>query len=149
MDAGDSEGHTYSAWRVGVDPDRLRGEALFAHSSDAIIDIDPAGAIMAFNPAAERLLGYHAGDVVGGRVGMLVPDRSPEEGEVVLADLTGRRDVEPYAINYRRPDDEMLDLSVTAVPLVLTDGSSAGLTVIARDLTVLHRSQAALDIPRP
>ena len=144
MDAGDSEGRTYRAWPVGDDPARLRGEALFAHSSDAIIDIDPAGVIMAFNPAAEHLFGYHAGDVVGGQVDVLVPGRSAEEVAGLLTGLAGQRDVEPYATNYRRPDGEMLELSVTAVPLVRTDGSAAGLTVIARDFTAFHRSQASL-----
>ena len=144
MDAGDNEGHTYSAGRLGDDPDRLRGEALFAYSSDAIVDIDPVGVITALNPAAERLFGYHARDLVGGPVGVLVPDRSAEEVASLLSDLAGRRDTEPYTTNYRRPDGEVIELSVTTVPLVCTDGSSAGLTVIARDLTVLHRSQASL-----
>ena len=37
--------------------DRLRGAALFAHSADAIVDLDPAGVITGFNPAAEGLFG--------------------------------------------------------------------------------------------
>jgi hypothetical protein len=144
MDAGGSEGHAHAAWRVGGDLSRLRGEALFAHSRNAVIDVDPAGLIMAFNPAAEHLLGCRAGDVVGGPVGVLMPDRSAEEISGLLAELAGRREVEPYATTYRRPDGEMLELSVTAVPLVRSDGSSAGLSILLEDLTPLHRSRAAL-----
>ncbi len=144
MDAGGSEGHAHAAWRVGDDLSCLRGEALFTHSRNAVIDIDPAGVIMAFNPAAEHLFGHHAGDVVGGPVGVLMPDRSAEEISGLLAELAGRREVEPYATTYRRPDGEMLELSVTAVPLVRSDGSSAGLSVLLQDMTALHRAQAAL-----
>ncbi|MHB8288777.1 MAG: PAS domain S-box protein [Acidimicrobiales bacterium] len=144
MDAGDSEGHARGARRVGDDLNRLRGEALFAHSRNAVVDIDLAGVIMAFNPAAERLFGRHARDVVGGPVGVLLPDRSAEEIGEQLAELAGRRDVEPCTTNFRRPEGEMLELSVTAVPLVRSDGSRAGFTVLLEDLTPLRRSQAAL-----
>ena len=43
--------------------DRVRGAALFAYSGDAIVDLDLAGVIAGFNPAAERLFGYRASDL--------------------------------------------------------------------------------------
>lgn len=144
MDAGDSEDHAHAAWQVGDDLSLLRGEALFVHNQNAVVDIDPAGVVMAFSPAAERLFGCHAGDVVGSPVGVLLPDRSAEELGEQLAELAGRRDVEPYTTTYRRPDGEVLELSVTAVPLVRSDCSLAGLSVLLQDLTALHRAQAAL-----
>lgn len=144
MDAGDSRGHAHGARRVDDDLNRLRGEALFAHSRNAVVEIDPGGVIMTFNPGAEHLFGCRSGDVVGGPVGVLVPDRSAEEVAGLLADLAGRREVKPYTIEYRRPDGEVFELLVTAVPLVRADGSSAGFTILLEDLTVLHRSQAAL-----
>ena len=144
MDAGDSEGHVHAAWRVGDDLSRLRGEALFVHSRNAVVDIDPDGVIMAFNPAAEHLLGHRARDVVGGPLHVLIPDRSAEDVAGLFAELTGRREVEPFATTYRRPDGAVLELSVTAVPMVRSDGSAAGLSVILQDLTALHRAQAAV-----
>ena len=144
MDAGDSEGHADAAWRVGDDLSRLRGEALFVHSRNAVVDIDPAGVVMACNPAAEHLLGHRARDVVGGPLRVLMPDRSAEELAGLLAELAARREVEPYATTYRRPDGAVLELSVTAVPMVRSDGSAAGLSVILQDLTALHQAQAAL-----
>ena len=144
MDAGESEGHAYPAWQVGDDISRLRGEALFIHSRDAVIDIDPAGVIMAFSPAAEHLFGCRARDVVGSPVAVLMPDRSAEELAGLLAELAGRRQVKPYTTSYRRPDGEVLELSVTAVPLVRRDGSSAGLSVLLHDLTLFNRAQTAV-----
>ena len=144
MDEADSPARMHRAWRVGDDLDRLRGKALFAHSRNAVVDIDPAGVIMAFNPAAERLLGHRARDVVGGPVGVLLPGRSAREIAGLHAELAGRPEVEPYVTNYRRPDGEVLELSVTAVPLVRADGTGAGLSFLLGDMTVLHRAQAAL-----
>jgi len=144
MDAGDSQGHTHEERRVD-DLNRLRGEALFVHSKNAVFDIDPAGEIMAFSPAAEHLFGCRAEDVVGGPVGVLIPDRSAEEVAGLLAELAGRPDAEPHTtINLRRPDGEALALSVAVVPLTRSDGTGAGLSVILQDLSPFHRAQAAL-----
>ncbi len=135
---------TERSWRARDASDRRRGEALFLHSNDAIIDVDLEGVIMAFNPAAERLYGYKAKDVVGGSVGVLLPHRTPEEIAPLLADLASRWDIEPYAVTYQRPDGTTLELSVTAVPLLRSDGSAVGITAIVRDLTPMYQSRAAL-----
>ncbi|NNN19453.1 MAG: PAS domain S-box protein, partial [Acidimicrobiaceae bacterium] len=144
MHEEDGEGSARGTWKAGEESARLRGAALFAHSSDAIVDIDPAGVITAFSPAAERLLGHRAGDIVGNPLGMLLSDRTPEEVATIRANLAGQQDVEPFLAKYRHPDGNVLELSLTAVPLTHPDGSPAGITVIHRDLTALHRSQAAL-----
>lgn len=60
-------------------PGGIAGEAglfrsLFSAYPDALLLVDFAGAIVKANPAAERLLGYDAGALVGQPVDALVPD---------------------------------------------------------------------------
>lgn len=43
-------------------------------ASDAIITVDARGKIMSFNPRAEKLLGYTAGEVVGRDIQLILPD---------------------------------------------------------------------------
>ena len=107
---------------------RLRGAALFSYSNDGIIDIDPAGVITAFNPAAERLLGHRAQDVVGSSLSLLLTTgRTPEEAAILLAKLRSLQDVEAYLAKHQHPDGRMLELSVIAVPLTHPNGSPADL----------------------
>lgn len=47
--------------------------AILETTVDAIITIDERGTIESFNPAAERLLGYHAAEVIGQNVSLLMP----------------------------------------------------------------------------
>jgi len=126
------------------DLDRLRGMALFAHNGDAIVDLDPSGVIVGFNPVAELIFACRPDEVLGRPAAVLLPGRSRHEVAALLADLVSRHRVEPYVTDYQRSDGEVLQLSVTAVPLSHPDGRPGGLTVIVRDLTPSLRAAAEL-----
>ena len=60
-------------------------ESILENMESGMITVDPEGKIAVFNPAAERLTGLSAGDVVGKRVHVLGPDLS----EPITAALNG------------------------------------------------------------
>ncbi|HEY4096226.1 MAG TPA: GAF domain-containing protein, partial [Baekduia sp.] len=73
--------------------ERLRSSEALARSvtdsaHDAIVTADEHGAIMVFNPAAERLFGWGAGEVLGRPVTMLVPKRRHAAYRAQLAAAT-------------------------------------------------------------
>ena len=48
-------------------------EAIYEAAIDAIITIDATGLIESVNPATERLFGYHAQELLGSNVNVLMP----------------------------------------------------------------------------
>ena len=59
-------------------------QSIFDCAVDGIIVIDANGLIKAFNPAAERLFGYRADEVVGQNVNLLMPSPDREQHDRYL-----------------------------------------------------------------
>ncbi|HET6202904.1 MAG TPA: chemotaxis protein CheB [Planctomycetota bacterium] len=111
-----------------------RTRAILDTAAEGIVTVDEQGAILSFNPAAERIFGHAAGEVVGRSVYTLIPppERGEGEGSAAAWLVGGGREVVG-----RRKDG-------TTFPLDLAVGESrqAGerlLTGIVRDLTERRR----------
>lgn len=104
---------------------------------DAVVSIDAANAITYFNPAAERLWGYSAAEVLGRNVKMLVPrDLRERHDGFIAANRTTR--VDKIVGTSRDVEIERKDGSRLWVGLSLSRVETAagiGYTAFVRDVT--------------
>jgi diguanylate cyclase (GGDEF)-like protein/PAS domain S-box-containing protein len=111
--------------------------AILETAADAIITIDERGIIQSFNPAAERLFGYPATEMMGQNVSQLMPPPFSEEHNSYIARYltTGIRKVIGIGrqVQGRRKDGAVfpIDLSVSEVDLP----GQRLFTAIARDVS--------------
>ncbi len=70
--------------------------SLIESSHDAIISKSLDGIIQSWNPAAERLFGYTAEEVVGGPISLIIPADRAEEEKRIIASLRAGEVVEHF-----------------------------------------------------
>jgi PAS domain S-box-containing protein len=115
--------------------------AIVRSSQDAIIGKTQDGVITSWNPAAERLYGYSAEEIVGAHLRQLVaPERWAEQDELLHRIAEGKR-IEGYETRRVRKDGSTIDVSLTLSPIADEAGRIVGVASISRDVTA--QKQAA------
>ncbi len=118
--------------------------AIIEYSDDAIISKTVDGAIVTWNPGAERMFGYTAEEVVGSPVSFLFPpDRLDEEPELLDRLRKGER-VEHYETVRLAKDGRRIDVSLTISPIKDSDGRLVGALKILRNITGRKRAEVDL-----
>ena len=119
-----------------------RAEAILATTIDAVVVIDERGTVETVNPAAERMFGYAAGEVIGRNVKVLMPDPYTREHDGYLANYlrTGQKKIIGIGreVVGRRKDGTVfpMDLAVSEARV----GERRAFVGIIRDIT--ERKQA-------
>jgi PAS domain S-box-containing protein len=115
--------------------------AIVESSDDAIISKTLDGVITSWNPAAERLFGYTAGEVVSKRMaGFLPPDRQQEEQDI-LQRISRGETIDHFESQRIRKDGRWIDVALTISPLRDSSGKVIGASKIARDITERKRAE--------
>ena len=118
--------------------------AIVESSDDAIIGKTLDGAIVSWNPGAERMYGYKADELVGLPISLLVPPDRSDEVPSILGRLRLGESLEHYETTRLRKDGRRIEVSVTISPISDRTGAVVGASVIARDITEQKRAEAAL-----
>ena len=126
-----------------VTPDR-RLAAIVESSADAIIGMTRDGVITSWNPGAERLYGYSAGDAIGRPISaLMVPERTREEMAIVDRVAHGAR-IDRYETERIKKDGTRIDLSLTVSAIKAPDGSVVAVSAIEHDITDLRQAETLL-----
>ncbi len=117
--------------------------ASIVNSSDDAIDSKTLdGIITSWNPAAERMYGYSAEEILGKNISMLShPDR-PEEMDEIFHKIRNGERVEHYETVRVRKDGRRISISLSVSPILDDRDKVLGVSSIARDIT--ERAPATL-----
>jgi PAS domain S-box-containing protein len=119
--------------------------AIVESSDDAIISKDLNGIITSWNPAAERMFGYTAAEIVGKSIRTIVPDDRESEEDDVLRRIVAGEAVAHFETVRRRKDGSEVIVSLTVSPIRNRRGTIIGASETARDITERKReSQRAM-----
>jgi PAS domain S-box-containing protein len=126
---------------------RLAHMAALIHCShDAIFTADLDDVVLTWNPAAEEIYGYAAGEIVGRSASTILPADRRRERRDLLARVTSGERITPFETVRLRKDGKTVDVYITVSPLRDADGTLIGLSTIARDISERKSAEAALEL---
>jgi PAS domain S-box-containing protein len=108
--------------------------AIVECSDDAIISKSIDGTITSWNPAAERLYGYAASEIIGRSIMTIVPPELVAEERDILARLRAGERIEHFDTVRVAKDGRRIDVSLAISPVRDEDGVVIGASKIARDI---------------
>ncbi len=108
---------------------------LVKSSDDAVIGCALDGTVRVWNPAAERLLGYAASEIVGRSIARVIPPDRADEMTRVIDHLRRRERVGRFESVRLHKDGEAVPVSMTVSPIRDASGELVGTSVVARDIT--------------
>jgi len=140
--------------------DSLDLAALVEATGDAIVVADPDGRIRLWNPAAERIFGFPAADVLGQSLDLIIPERYRARHwdgyRAVMETGVTRYGTDLLRVPALRKDGQRISIAFTVALLKGGDGRVTGIAAIVRDETrrweeeqALRRRVAALEKQAP
>ena len=131
-----------------TDPSPLAEQYLAAivlNAEDAIVSKDLNSIVTSWNPAAARIFGYTADEMIGqSTMRIIPPELADEEHEIVSQIRRGER-IDHFETTRRRKDGAVIDVSLTISPIRDGGGAIIGASNITRDITekkILERRTA-------
>jgi PAS domain S-box-containing protein len=109
--------------------------AVVEYSNDAIIGSTLDGTVTSWNPAAERLYGYSANEIIGKSGSRLTPESKGGEFFANLASVTDGKAVEHLETMRVRKDATVVPVSLTVAPIRDEEGKIVGASAVHRDVT--------------
>ncbi|GGK39893.1 histidine kinase [Pilimelia terevasa] len=118
--------------------------AIVRSAHDAVVATDNHLRVVAFNAAAERMLGYPADEVLGRCVDDLLPEPRRTDYRELMAIIAAGGAVERYQTERRHRDGHLVPVWMTVSPLRDGGGALVGMTTIARRVSERERAEASL-----
>jgi PAS domain S-box-containing protein len=119
--------------------------ALVESSEDAIISTDLEGVVESWNPAAQKLYGYSAEEMLGRPISVLEPPERAGEGAAFRARLVRGELPPPYQTTRRRRDGSLVEIETALSPILDVNDRLVGVSAVVRDITERKRVAAALE----
>jgi PAS domain S-box-containing protein len=108
---------------------------LFRSSHDGIFSVTPEGRILSWNPAAERIYGYPAGEVIGRQIAILEPPSLKGEVHRILKQVMAGEPLVAHETQRVRKDGKVIDVSLTVSPIINDKQKVVGASTIVRDIS--------------
>lgn len=118
--------------------------AIVESADDAIISKDLNGIVTSWNPAAERIFGYTAEEMIGRSILTIIPPELHDDEPRILRTIASGKRIDHFETVRLTKSGKRLDISLTISPVKDESGRIGGAAKIARDITQQKKTEQAL-----
>ena len=111
----------------------------------AVIAVDLEARVQLWNPAAERIFGWTAAEVIGRRIPIVPEDRWHELVDEELGAALRGRELRKLETLRRRKDGSLIPVSISAAPMYDDGGRVTGMMGMLEDISARKQAQEALE----
>jgi PAS domain S-box-containing protein len=146
LDAAGRSGESFGVWtditeRKAAEETTRRLVEIVESSNDAIFGETLDGIVTTWNPAAERILGYSAAEIIGRSMTILLPPDRSEEHRILRDRVLGGEPVVHWETTQVRKNGQPIDVMVTISPIKGADGTVVGVSRIVRDISIRKQAE--------
>jgi len=109
--------------------------AVVGSANDAIVTKTLDGKVTGWNPAAERLFGYAAEEMIGRSIDIIIPPERRSDLHHILERIARGEFIDHFETTRVTKDGRVLDVSLSISPVRSSTGEIIGAAKIARDMT--------------
>ena len=118
--------------------------AIVDSTADAVIALDLEGIVVSWNDAARRIFGYSDEEIVGKSVALLPPSDRIDEVTAILGKVKQGERISNQETIRRTKSGQLVDVSLTASPVLDDRGEIVGVSAIYRDISDRKRTEEQL-----
>jgi PAS domain S-box-containing protein len=123
---------------------RLRLASIVESTNDAILGMNRTGTITSWNPAAEKIFGYKAVEIIGSPVAILALPEDAGEVAGIISRIQEGGTFENYEAIRLRKDGTPIKVALTISPIRDATGRITGISTVCRDITALKEAEDLL-----
>ncbi len=118
--------------------------AIVESSNDAIMSKDLNGIVTSWNPAAEKILGYTAEEMIGRSIRTVIPPELQDDEDRILATIARGERIEHFETVRLTKGGKRIEVSLTISPVKDQSGQIVGAAKVLRDITEQKKAERAL-----
>jgi PAS domain S-box-containing protein len=118
--------------------------AIVDSSDDVILSKDLNGIITSWNPAAVRLFGYSAEEMIGSSILKIIPEHLHSDEKVIIESLRAGRRIEHFETVRMTKAGQLIEVSLTISPVFDERGQVIGASKILRDISGRRKLEKSL-----
>lgn len=116
--------------------------AIIYSSTEAIYSRDLSGTVLTWNPAAEKLYGYTASEIIGDHISLIIPDSKKAEEQKIIENILWGETIKDYQTERLHKNGSITYITTSIAAIKDNEGKITGILNISKGIEERKKAEA-------